>query len=211
MEKSILSKGCRGKKVIDLQNLLHLLPDGIFGRLTDEAVRAFQKASGLYPDGIVGPKTWDALIKSNSDGSGYIVKSRRKITRIIVHCTATPEGKHCTVSDIRSWHKKRGWADIGYHYIVYLNGEVHNGRSVDLIGAHCDGYNTGSIGVVYVGGCVAGGKAAKDTRTPEQKEALVNLLKKLRKLYPDAKIYGHRDFSNKACPSFDAKTEYSWI
>ena len=80
----------------------------------------------------------------------------RSITEIIVHCTATPEGKPFTVQQIREWHtapkpKGNGWRDIGYHYIVYLDGSVHNGRPVEQIGAHCSGHNAHSIGVCYVG------------------------------------------------------------
>ncbi|MCF0201791.1 MAG: N-acetylmuramoyl-L-alanine amidase, partial [Bacteroidaceae bacterium] len=94
-----------------------------------------------------------------------------------------------------------------------LDGRIWRGRDVDLVGAHCSGYNTNSIGVVYVGGLGASGKADdyKDTRTPEQKEGLRNLLKELRKLYPSAKIRSHKDFANKACPCFNATQEYANI
>lgn len=138
-------------------------------------------------------------------------KSRRTITEIIVHCTATPEGKDFTVDDIRRWHKARGWRDIGYHYVIYRDGSVHDGRDVDMSGAHCSGHNSHSIGVVYIGGCATDGKTPKDTRTLAQKTTLLNLLTDLRKLYPRANIHGHRDFANKACPSFDATKEYSYI
>lgn len=132
----------------------------------------------------------------------------RKITEIIVHCSATPEGRHTTVGDIRAWHKQRGFKDIGYHYVVYLDGSIHAGRAENVIGAHCTNHNRYSIGVCYVGGMTKDMKHAKDTRTDAQKKALVQLLKQLKKKYPQAKIYGHRDFAAKACPSFDAKNEY---
>jgi N-acetylmuramoyl-L-alanine amidase len=135
-------------------------------------------------------------------------KSRRTINEIIIHCTATPEGRECSVEEIRQWHKARGFADIGYHYVIHLDGRVEPGRNVDIAGAHCTGHNANSIGVVYVGGCAKDGKTPKDTRTEAQKSALANLLINLRKLYPRAKIHGHRDFANKACPSFDATKEY---
>ena len=141
----------------------------------------------------------------------------RSIDKIIVHCTATPEGKHFTVQQIREWHttpkpKGNGWRDIGYHFVVYLDGSVHNGRPVGQIGAHCSGHNAHSIGVCYVGGEVADGShKPKDTRTPIQKTALRQLLKKLKAQYPGARIYGHRDFAPKACPSFDATAEYKDI
>lgn len=131
----------------------------------------------------------------------------REIKEIIIHCSATPEGREVTVEDIDRWHKARGWQGIGYHYVVYLDGSIHSGRDITKIGAHCSGHNRYSIGICYVGG-VDEDMKPKDTRTLEQKEALIYLLKKLRIRYPDAVIYGHRDFANKACPCFDARDEY---
>lgn len=134
----------------------------------------------------------------------------RKIDKIIVHCSATPEGKAFTVQQIRQWHVKgNGWRDIGYHFVIYLDGSIHRGRPEYQVGAHCKGYNENSIGVCYVGGCASDGKAPKDTRTDAQKAALIELLRKLKAKYPVAAIHGHRDFANKACPSFDATTEYA--
>ena len=135
-------------------------------------------------------------------------KSRRRINEIIVHCTATPEGRDYTVADIRQMHKAQGWVDIGYHYLIYRDGSIHEGRNVDLVGAHCQGHNAQSIGVCYVGGVARDGKTPKDTRTAAQKDALIHLLMQLVCLYPDATIRGHRDFAAKACPSFDATREY---
>jgi len=135
-------------------------------------------------------------------------KSRRRINEIIVHCTATPEGRDYTVADIRAMHKAQGWVDIGYHYLIYRDGSIHEGRNVDLVGAHCQGHNAQSIGVCYVGGVARDGKTPKDTRTQAQKDALIHLLMQLVCLYPDATIRGHRDFAAKACPSFDATREY---
>lgn len=132
----------------------------------------------------------------------------RTITEIIVHCTATPEGRPHTVGEIRSWHKQRGFKDIGYHYVIYLDGSIHAGRAESVIGAHCTGHNRNSIGVCYVGGMTKDMKAAKDTRTTEQKKSLLQLLRQLKKKYPGARIHGHRDFAAKACPSFDATKEY---
>lgn len=134
----------------------------------------------------------------------------RTINKIIVHCTATPEHQKVTVADINQWHRQRGMRCIGYHYVIYLDGSIHAGRAESEIGAHCSGQNAHSIGVCYVGGCDHALKP-KDTRTLEQKTALVSLLRNLKSKYPNAKIYGHRDFSNKACPSFDAKAEYANI
>lgn len=135
----------------------------------------------------------------------------RKINEIIVHCTATAEGKDFKVSDIDKWHRAKGWDGIGYHQVVYLDGSVHPGRPMDKVGAHCLGHNQNSIGVVYVGGVASDGKTPKDTRTPEQKAALRKLLTDLKRKYPGAAIHGHRDFAAKACPSFDATSEYKDI
>lgn len=200
-----LKLGDRGDDVRELQRALHLYVDGIFGKLTQEAVMAFQKANGLKVDGIVGDNTWAKI------NGGSLPKSKRKITEIIVHCSATAEGRDFTIADITRWHKQRGFSTIGYHYVVYRDGSVHNGRDIDVSGAHCTGHNANSIGVCYIGGCAADNLTPKDTRTSAQKESLLKLLKKLRTLYPKAKIHGHRDFANKACPSFDATKEYKNI
>lgn len=135
----------------------------------------------------------------------------RSIREIIVHCTATPEGRPYTVTDIDRWHRQRGFDCIGYHYVVYLDGSIHAGRAEEKVGAHCTGHNRNSIGVCYVGGLSADGKTAKDTRTVAQKAALIALLKMLKKKYKGASIHGHRDFAAKACPSFNATKEYKEI
>jgi N-acetylmuramoyl-L-alanine amidase len=195
--------------VRQIQKALHLLADGIFGSQTEEAVKNFQAKNGLKADGIVGPATLAKLIPQR------LKKSKRMINKIIIHCSATPEGKDFTVDDIRRWHKQQGWSDIGYHYVVYRNGDVVNGRDVDIQGAHCadNGGNINSIGICYIGGCARDGKTPKDTRTDAQKLALLNLLLDLRKMYPHAVILGHRDLDEhgKLCPSFDAKKEYRMI
>jgi N-acetylmuramoyl-L-alanine amidase len=133
----------------------------------------------------------------------------RNIKELIVHCAATPEGKDYTVADIKKWHLARGFNDIGYHYVIYRDGSIHKGRSEDVIGAHCTGHNSNSIGVCYIGGVATDGKTPKDTRTAAQKSALLSVLKQLKAKYPNAKIYSHKDFANKACPSFDATKEYA--
>jgi len=135
----------------------------------------------------------------------------REISKIIVHCTATPEGRHTTIEDVRRWHLDRGWSDIGYHFLIYLDGSVHAGRPIEKPGAHTKGHNKESIGIAYVGGIDKVNFKAKDTRTEEQKDALVDMLEYFKIAHPDAVIHGHRDFANKACPSFDATKEYDNI
>ncbi len=126
----------------------------------------------------------------------------RKIDKIILHCSATPEGHDYTVADIDRWHRERGFNGIGYHYVIYLDGTVNPGRSIERIGAHCIGQNSNSIGICYIGGVTTDGKTPKDTRTPAQRKALRELVDTLRKKYPGATVHGHYEFANKACPSF---------
>ena len=196
----VLKLGSRGNEVKLLQEKLNLKTDGIFGPLTEEAVKDFQRSNGLEVDGIAGANTLSKLNLS---------VNKRNIKEIIVHCSATPEGKDFTVADIKRWHLQRGFSDIGYHYVIYRDGSIHTGRDESIIGAHCTGHNTNSIGVCYIGGCASNSKTPKDTRTPQQKQSLVKLLKELKTKYPQASIHNHRDFANKACPSFDATKEYS--
>ena len=242
-------EGSKGTMVKQIQRALKkagfgVADDGIWGPITTEAVKAFQKALGLTPDGIAGPKTLallgisavaNTVTPQKSESKQYcgltLKKSRRRIDYIVVHCTATPEGREMTVEQIRAEHKKQGWSDIGYHYVVTLDGKVHLGRDVDIAGAHVSGYNANSIGIAYVGGLESNPKKtysqlkAKDTRTDAQKAALLSLIMELRRLYPNAVVQGHRDFSPdknhngtiepweriKECPSFDAKRVYSNI
>ena len=139
----------------------------------------------------------------------------RPIHTIVIHCSATPEGRPVSVETIRKWHRDRGWKDIGYHYVVDLDGKVHPGRPVEQVGAHVGGHNTGTIGICYVGGVTNDGKLSpKDTRTPAQKEALAALVAELAERFPDIRtVKGHRDFPKvaKACPCFDAIPEYQPI
>ena len=135
----------------------------------------------------------------------------RELKRIIIHCTATPEGKHFDVATIRRWHvKDRGWKDIGYHYVIYLDGSVHEGRPVEQAGAHTSGHNADSIGIVYVGGCDAKMKA-KDTLNEAQETAMVNLIKALREQHGELSLHGHNEFAAKACPSFKVKDKFGWL
>lgn len=151
-------------------------------------------------------------------------KTNRRIDYLVVHCTATRENQHITVEQVRKWHTDKGWSDIGYHYLIYLDGTIKKGREDYKIGAHVKGFNSHSIGISYVGGVDANLKP-KDTRTEAQKESLCGLLKGLKDLYLNAEIKGHREFSkdlnnngviepfefSKACPSFDASSEYDYI
>ncbi len=135
----------------------------------------------------------------------------RSIAKIIIHCTATPEGRDISIEDLRKWHvEERGWSDIGYHFFIDLNGEIHECRPLEKTGAHTRGQNFDSIGLCYAGGLDKDFEA-KDTRNSLQKNALEDLLCQLKGLYPKSVVYGHCDFSDKECPSFNAKEEYKYI
>ena len=130
-------------------------------------------------------------------------RDNREIREIIVHCSATPEGRDYSVATLTAWHRHRGFLTIGYHYVIDLRGGVHIGRPLAMVGAHCRGHNTRSIGICIIGGVARDGRTPKDTRTVAQKEALARLLRELHARYPRATLHGHREFANKACPSFD--------
>ena len=132
----------------------------------------------------------------------------RLVKEIIIHCSATREEQQVSVDTIRDWHLAKGWNDIGYHFYIELDGAIKKGRDIDRSGAHTKGHNRNSIGICYCGGVESDGKTPKDTRTQEQKDSLLNVLKTLRAMFPLSTIYSHNEYANKACPSFDATKEY---
>lgn len=140
----------------------------------------------------------------------------RKIDAIVIHCSATAEGRDYTVADIDRWHRARGFARIGYHYVVYRDGSYHRGRPDSVVGAHCpqESMNSRSVSICYVGGLASDGKTPRDTRTPQQKKTMVTLIRTLLGRYPEIKrVCGHRDVKGviKACPCFDAEKEYAGL
>ena len=145
----------------------------------------------------------------------------RDINKIIIHCSATKEGWNYKAKDIDAWHRERGFTGIGYHFVIDINGKVEIGRPVEQAGAHASGHNAQSIGICYIGGLDANGKA-KDTRTFAQKKAMVALVYELMDKYPIVEVIGHRDASPdkdgngvitpnewiKQCPCFDVRSEF---
>ena len=153
----------------------------------------------------------------------------KTIDAIVIHCSATRAGQDVRAADIDKQHKERGFKMIGYNYVIDLDGTVEVGRPLTMDGAHCDkpgfsgiSYNKHSIGICYVGGLDKDGNAA-DTRTPEQKQALAELVYKLIDEHPGiVEVIGHRDASPdlngdvvisknewiKQCPCFDVKSEF---
>lgn len=152
----------------------------------------------------------------------------KTIDSIIIHCSATRAGQDIKAKDIDLMHRQRGFNQIGYNYVIDLDGTVEVGRPLTITGAHCntkgfsgESYNKHSVGICYIGGLDSAGKPA-DTRTPEQKKALYELIEKLCAEYPIIELLGHRDTSPdldgsgevepvefiKACPCFDVRSEF---
>lgn len=131
------------------------------------------------------------------------MQTRTKTNMIILHCSATKEGANFKASDIKKWHKQQGWSDIGYHYIIDLDGTIEEGRDIRYVGAHCSGKNATSVGICYVGGCDKDMKT-KDTRTPQQKQAMYVLVQYLMNKYNlnIDQVHCHNEYAQKDCPSF---------
>ena len=121
---------------------------------------------------------------------------------LIIHCSATEEGKDFGASDIDKWHRQQGYNGIGYHFVVKLDGTVQSGRACNQDGAHCYGHNKYAIGVCYIGGLRKGKPA--DTRTDSQKDSLVKLIRVLMHAFSIKidNVRVHNEFADKACPCF---------
>ena len=142
-----------------------------------------------------------------------------KLKYLVLHCTATQEGREVSSDEIRAWHTNpvskggRGWSQVGYTDLIHLNGEVErlvdNNEDANVdpweITNGAKGYNSISRHVVYVGGVVADGKTAKDTRTKAQKAAMEAYVKEFHRRHPNVRIIGHREVAAKDCPSFDVQ------
>ena len=135
----------------------------------------------------------------------------RVITLIVIHCSAVRPDQTSSVAQIDRYHREdRHYKfGVGYHYVIRRNGEIEPGRPEWMVGAHCLNHNRYSIGICYEGGLDARGQP-EDTRTLEQKLAMLHLLEVLHRRYPKALIVGHRDLSHdRDCPCFDAVKEYA--
>lgn len=202
------------------QERLQLVVDGKAGPQTLKALRESikppSKSARVEPDKSAMKETPPPtprfpdevlLVAAPNAGTLKLLDTARPITEIIFHCTATPEGKRYTVADVRAWHKKRGFTDVGYHYLIDLDGTILIGRPIGQVGAHVANHNTGTIGVSYFGGVSADGKKAKDTRTPAQRASALWLIGTLAKKFNVKKITGHNEYANKACPSFNVQAD----
>ncbi len=147
-------------------------------------------------------------------GKAYcFYQNYREVRLLVIHCSATRYDRDFPVEALRSSHKARGFADIGYHFYITRDGELHRCRPVNQIGAHAAGWNDHSVGICYEGGLDEQGRPA-DTRTYAQRCTLMDLLRQLRRDYPEARILGHYQLSPyilKACPGFDAGEEYKTL
>ncbi len=147
---------------------------------------------------------------------------KQELKYLVLHCTATPEGRDVSAAEIRRWHTSpvsaggRGWEQVGYTDLVHLNGSVERlvANNEDAwvdpweITNGAKGYNSISRHIVYAGGVAADGKTPKDTRTAAQKAALEKYVKDFHTAHPKVKIIGHNQVAAKACPSFDVS---AWL
>lgn len=134
----------------------------------------------------------------------------RKINEIIIHCTATPDGREVSLEELYNWHKARNFIDIGYHFVVHIDGTIESARPLHIMGAHCEGHNAHSIGISYVGGTRSDDpQKPKDTRTEAQRTQIWNLVYYLLRYFPSASVHGHNEYAAKACPCFNVKQEWN--
>lgn len=147
-----------------------------------------------------------------------LVTAKRRIDLLVVHCSATRQQDRYLPPQLIHDHKQRGFSTAGYHYYITRDGRLYALRHVDKAGAHAIGYNAFSIGICYEGGLDSNYRP-HDTRTPQQRQMLAQLVWHLRNRYPTAMVVGHRDLSPdrngdgsitpdewlKVCPCFDAQ------
>lgn len=114
---------------------------------------------------------------------------------IVIHCSATPNGREDTAKDIHGWHLAKGWDGIGYHYVIEVD-RIANGRPEYWKGAHAGSHNPNSIGICMIG---------TDVYNKVQWDLLENLVKELIIKYPGVKVIGHNEISKKTCPGFDVQ------
>lgn len=149
---------------------------------------------------------------------------RTQTNFIVVHCSATKPSQHITIQTVREWHIARGWGDVGYHFFIRRDGVIEAGRHPDQVGAHVSGHNTDTVSICMAGGLDENGKAFLDSPelfTLAQWESARLLVGALKRMYPSARILGHRDLSPdlnhdgkitpneylKSCPGFDTEAE----
>ena len=121
------------------------------------------------------------------------LKKRARTDYIIYHHIGAVSG---TVEGIHKYHRDtRGWSGIGYNFVIYKNGTIHEGRGLEYVGAHCTDYNSVSVGVAVVGEY----ENLEKEMPVAQYKALLELTKYLKKVYPKAELKKHKDFANTDC------------
>jgi len=141
---------------------------------------------------------------------------------LVIHCTATPEGRKVTSAEIRKWHCSavskggRGWKQVGYTDMIHIDGMIErlvkNNEDANVdpweVTNGAVGYNSVSRHIVYVGGMSMDNKSPKDTRTAAQLKAMEAYVKDFHRRFPEVKIVGHNQLAAKACPSFNVQ---NWL
>lgn len=197
----ILRIGSQSDQVKWLQRQIKTLDDGWFGIMTEKAVKEFQAENDLTPDGIVGPKTYEKLGIRSEDPNW-----------ICLHVTATPENaNHVNANWVKHYHMEiLGWSRPGYHFVIERDGTLVELWKADLsdgLQSHETTFGIGgwrdsaAVNICLVGGLDSLGRV-KDTRSSEQRATLEKLVKSILKETPKAKVVGHNQFWNKACPCF---------
>jgi len=129
---------------------------------------------------------------------------REKTDKIIIHCTATKPSMDVGAYEIDRWHRQRGWLQIGYTLVIKRDGLIEAGRPLNVVGAHAKGHNSSSVSIALAGGVDEDNKP-EENFTEAQHVSLKIALNFLKHMYPEAKVIGHNEVSNKACPSFDVQ------
>ena len=161
-----------------------------------------------FPILVGGEEVCDERTLLTKVESGLLMSGADAVRFIVIHCSATRCDRDYPVEQLLHDHKARGFRTIGYHFYIRRSGSVTRHRKLLEVGAHIRGLNRCSIGVCYEGGLDAEGRPA-DTRTLEQKAALLALLRELKRIFPRALIVSHHDLNPvKPCPCFDAEREY---
>lgn len=135
------------------------------------------------------------------------MKQRNRTDFIVVHCSATKPTMDIGAKEIRQWHLDKDWLDIGYHYVIRRDGTLENGRDLMAAGAHVAGFNSRSVGICLVGGVSNTGRS-ENNFTKAQFDTLEDIVRRLKLVWPQAIVQGHRDFPNvkKDCPCFDVES-----
>lgn len=213
----LIQKGSTGADVKKWQEFLNGKgfdcgkADGKFGGKTQAQTMLFQEKYKLIADGIVGKLT---VQKAEELGFEKQAEYTRDVDELIIHITASAD--NASIEDIRKGHLLRGFSDIGYHYLVDRQGVAHKGRDEDVIGAHCAGYNVGTLGIAYIarGSDTEPNAAYGKFMTPEQRKGIEELVKRLlkeRKLSVND-VSGHNDYNaGKACPCFKVKKSTAFL